>query len=88
MAKNMEKHLQICNGRPTPTPPYHQEDVNLMNNSTRIRIKNVRNMALSELSEEEWTLWLERIDNMYEKAMHDEPIETSILSHPSMVEKL
>jgi tRNA:m4X modification enzyme len=88
MAKNMKKHLKICNGRPIPTPPYHQEDVNLLKNSSRFPSKNTDKRLLSNLSEEEWTLWLERIDTMYDEVMHDEPIETSILTHSSMSEKL
>jgi hypothetical protein len=88
MVKNMKKHLRICNDRPLPPQPHFQEDVNLLKNSAKSISVSSDKKQLGDLSELEWNEWLQRIDAMYKEVMHNDEIQTSILSHPSMSEKM
>lgn len=77
----IKKHLEKCNSRPPPTPPYFSSNINCILPSPELEEK----VTLSDLSKEIFDKLISNVNQWYQQLIPD--IRTEVMDHMVLKEK-
>lgn len=86
-ARNLEKHLQICNAAPKDQPDYIVSGLNA-GPKTNSDADDIADFKLADVDEQTIETIIEKINKMYDESCVDDQIEELWLTHPLLAGEL